>query len=103
MCDKYANSQHIYTDGSKIDTKTGCGFTTNDNNYMYRLIDNASIFSAELTAILNAIKHSPEKSSKNVFTILLIQNQLYSNLKSWGSLKTDKKGRIIERMPMIGC
>ena len=29
---------------------------------------------------------------------LLIQNQLYSNLKSWGLLKTDKKGRIIERI-----
>ena len=87
MCDKYANSQHIYTDGSKIDTKTGCGFTTNDNNYRYRLIDNASIFSAELTAILNAIKHSPEKSSKNVFTIFTDSKSAVFELKKLGITK----------------
>ncbi|XP_059147673.1 uncharacterized protein LOC131935300 [Physella acuta] len=56
-----ANSLTIYTDGSKINEKVGAGFLIPHLNHSksFRLTDGASIFTAELTAILMALEYTP--------------------------------------------
>ncbi|XP_059149873.1 uncharacterized protein LOC131936811 [Physella acuta] len=55
------NSLTIYTDGSKINEKVGAGFHIPHLNHSksFRLTDGASIFTAELTAILMALEYAP--------------------------------------------
>ena len=58
----YANHTFIYTDGSKIDGKTGVGITSKHFNKSNRLHDIHSIFTAELQGILSAL-HQIKKQS----------------------------------------
>lgn len=54
----YQNYIRIYTDGSKGTNGVGCAFYVMDTQYSeaYKLVNTASIFTAELTAILYALK-----------------------------------------------
>ena len=61
LCNKYVNTQHIYTDGSK---KTGCAFTTNNNK---KIPDSKS-------AVQELQKLFPTNtiSKENIYTIVWI-------------------------------
>lgn len=56
---KWDNYQHIFTDGSVLQENTGCAFyhRNNSNSELYKLKKHSSIFTAELTAIREAIKY----------------------------------------------
>ena len=60
IASNYNNRNHIYTDGSKEDSKVGAGFydTHTNSKHSYRLNDNLSITSAELVAIEKALVYA---------------------------------------------
>lgn len=81
---KYKNHQHIYTDGSKNNEKTGCGYLLNNTEVKHRLLDNTSIFSAELFAILKFIREINSKSTANNFAIFTdSQSAVYEQNKMY--------------------
>jgi len=53
----YKEYTEIYTDGSKINDRTGCAFVVNDTTYKVRLTRHSSVFSAELFAILKSLRY----------------------------------------------
>uniref|UniRef100_A0A6M2DJW2 Putative rna-directed dna polymerase from mobile element jockey-like isoform x3 n=1 Tax=Xenopsylla cheopis TaxID=163159 RepID=A0A6M2DJW2_XENCH len=69
---RWPNYIHIYTDGSKIDGKVGCAFFVHQLNLkkMIKLSKYASIFTAELIAIYEALTFVKRKNIKNtiIFT-----------------------------------
>jgi hypothetical protein len=55
---KYARESVIFTDGSRIDGKTGFGMFHGENFEMgFHLVEPSGIFTAELTAIFYALEH----------------------------------------------
>ena len=48
---RYLNYQHIYTDGSKEDSKVGCAVISGNHSNMQRIPDDSSIFTAEAKAV----------------------------------------------------
>lgn len=53
---KHATYKHVYTDGSKIDDKTGCAvYIPGVGSYRYRLPSYLSIFNSEFYAIYRAL------------------------------------------------
>lgn len=58
LIEMYSDHKHIYTDGSKTDTGTGCAFVSHSSSFSYKLHDYASIFTAELYAILKALQYT---------------------------------------------
>lgn len=87
ICSKHQDFIHIYTDGSKTTTNTGCAFVTNNIANKFTLPDACSIFTAEAIAILNAIKHTERDPHEKflIFTdsasvIKSIQNRQHSNI-----------------------
>ena len=53
----YKEYTEIYTDGSKINDRTGCAYVVNDTTYKVRLTRHSSVFSAELFAILKSLRY----------------------------------------------
>ena len=53
--DQYSYCTPIYTDGSKDNDRVGCGLVINNSSIKQRLPSNASIFTAEVTAIDNKV------------------------------------------------
>ena len=53
----YPNHLKVYTDGSKINGKTGSGVWSTDFILKARLPDDCSVYSAELFAIYSALKY----------------------------------------------
>ena len=53
----YKEYTEIYTDGSKINDRTGCAYVVNDTTYKVRLTKHSSVFSAELFAILKSLRY----------------------------------------------
>ena len=51
MQSRYKNYQHVYTDGSKEDSKVGCAFISGNHSNMQRIPDDTSIFTAEAKAV----------------------------------------------------
>ena len=58
MKERYREYEEIYTDGSKHEGKVASAALAGDRIFVKRLPDNSSIFSAELTAILLALKYA---------------------------------------------
>ena len=52
----HSNSVKLYTDGSKTSNGVGCAVIRGDCSHVGRLANNASIFTAELTAILKSLE-----------------------------------------------
>ena len=71
----------IYTDGSKGNNKTGCAYVVNGHAYRVRLTKYTSIFSAELYAVLLAIKHI-SRSRKTKFVIFCDSLSVLESIKS---------------------
>ena len=55
MLENYAGYQPVFTDGSVKDNKTGCAVHIQGRDYLYRLPDNTSVYTAELFALSMAI------------------------------------------------
>ena len=51
MQSRYKSYHHIYTDGSKEDSKVGCASISDNHSNMQRIPDDSSIFTAEAKAI----------------------------------------------------
>ena len=66
---RYDGYTFVYTDGSKCDEKTASGFVYDGASYSTRLTDNSSIFTAEIYAILSAIKRVKISETKRFFAI----------------------------------
>lgn len=54
---KHRSFTYIYTDTSKADRKMGSAVYTSINSFQYRLSSDCSVFTGELYAILQAVKH----------------------------------------------
>ena len=62
---QHAKDFKIYTDGSKSDEGVGCAIVTREQSGVARLADAASSFTAELTAIVHALKQISNTRAKN--------------------------------------
>ncbi|KAG5871806.1 hypothetical protein JTB14_005729 [Gonioctena quinquepunctata] len=58
LINKYPMSLNIYTDGSKTANGTGSAFYTNGQSYSWKIHAAASIYTAELYAIWQAIRYT---------------------------------------------
>ena len=67
----YANSEHIFTDGSIINNKIGCAFYHKNKNIykQFKLLENSSIYSAELWAIWESLLYCLEYNDNYNFVI----------------------------------
>ena len=66
----HINSLCIFTDGSKEENHVGCAFAYGNETLAYKLPQSFSNFTAELYAILLAIKHAAEISENPNITII---------------------------------
>ena len=55
--ERYSDSRIFYTDGSKGHGGVGCAFVTGTTSRRFRLPDTASVFTSELYAIYQVLKH----------------------------------------------
>jgi ribonuclease HI len=80
----YENYVHIFTDGSKYDTKVAAAAACENSISTSRLTDNSSIFSAEIYAINHALNFVKDHNSKQyiIFSdslsgLMAVQNRLW--------------------------
>ena len=79
---EHVNSVGIYTDGSKSSVGVGCSVVTPDTVIKKRLPSNSSAFTAELLAVLTALKSIFfSNSSDKYFTIFTDSLSLLSSLR----------------------
>ena len=79
---EHDDSCHIYTDGSKSSSGVGCSVVTPDNIIKKRLPSNSSVYTAELMAVLTALKCIfYSNSSLNNFTIFTDSFSVLSSLR----------------------
>ena len=64
----HSNQTKIYTDGSKSGCGVGCAVIHEGTAYAAKLPDTASIFTAELTAVLKSLEYVDKMKGRN-FTI----------------------------------
>ena len=69
MQSRYKNYQHIYTDGSKEDSKVGCAVISDNHSNMQLIPDDPSIFTAEAKAIDLALDFISTCDANNKFII----------------------------------
>ena len=65
----YKNNQHIYTDGSKEDSKVGCAVISDNHSNMQRIPDDSSIFTAEDKSVGLALDFISTCDANNKFII----------------------------------
>lgn len=78
---EYRYYERIFTDGSVGEDRTGCAVVSGNQKDLFRLIDGASIFTAEKYAILKALE-SVKHSSKRRFLIVSDSLSVISSLRS---------------------
>ena len=69
MQSRYKSYQHIYTDGSKEDSKVGCAVISDNHSNMQHIPDDSSIFTAEAKAIDLALDFISTCDANNKFII----------------------------------
>jgi ribonuclease HI len=78
----------IYTDGSRSDSGTGCAFFHRDNfEWSLKLCEPSGVFTAELTAIVNALHHI---KTHNPGRFLIVSDSM-SSIEAIKSRKISKK------------
>ena len=85
-CLSHANAFKIYTDGSKSDFGVGCGVVTKDISEVARLSNHASSFTAELLAIVQALKKVHNTKGKS-FVIYTDSRSSIEAIKSYNSFQ----------------
>ena len=85
---RHPNYVQIFTDGSKVDEKVAAAAVSAvapNNPFSRRLRDHCSIYTAELQAILFALKQAYQSQEKK----FMIFSDSQSALQALGELKTD--------------
>ena len=80
----HSNSVKIFTDGSKMVSGVGCAVIHEDCSYVGRLSNNASIFTAELTAIVKSLELINTLPNRN-FTIYSDSNSALMTINQYNS------------------
>ena len=85
---RYAEYQHVYTDGSKDEEKIGCAFVSGNHSDSIRIPDGTSVFTAEAKAIDLALDFIDNFTLSDRFVIfsnslsvLKALNQSYSQIQ----------------------
>lgn len=88
ILNKYTGSYFIYTDGSKTDNGTGSAFSSEYGNFNWTLPSSASVYTAELYAIWQALKFIDIENIKNavILSDSLSSLQAISNVFSKNTL-----------------
>ena len=95
ICDnKYSNATHIYTDGSKKDDKTAAAMVIPQQNLTeaFRLPDGSTIFTAESSAISQALQYvqnNPQIAEAAIFSDSLSCLQALLGLQTRNPLTTE--------------
>lgn len=69
LMEHYDSYFKIYTDGSKSNDAVGCAFVSNEGTGSQRLQDEVSIFTAEATAISNAVAFAAKCRKKKILIL----------------------------------
>ena len=69
LLDFFTDSTHIFTDGSKDGDKTAADFICQSFGFSKRLPDKTLIFTAELEAIVSALRYMKITAKKNKFVV----------------------------------
>ena len=69
LLESFMNYTHIFTDGSKDGDKTAAAFICQSFEFSKRLPDKASIFTAELEAIVSALRYIKITTKINKFVV----------------------------------
>lgn len=64
-CDKLGAHYKIYTDGSRINEKTGAAVILPETSLTFRLQNTSNVYTAETLALLKALEHLHESHQEN--------------------------------------
>lgn len=95
ILDLHRDADHIYTDGSVCERRVGCAFFTENTIDKWRLPDNSTIYTAELTAIIKALDLINAKSNKKT---LICTDSLSSLLSIEDNYSTDPMIQQIHKL-----
>ena len=71
LLESFMDYTHIFTDGSKDGDKTASAFICQSFEFSKRLPDKASIFTAELEAIVSALRYIKITAKNNKFVVFV--------------------------------
>ena len=74
LLESFTDYIHIFTDGSKDGDKTAAALICQSFEFSKRLPDKASIFTADLEAIVSALRYIKITVKNNKFVVLVTQN-----------------------------
>merc|ERR1712030_38450 len=77
----YKEYTEIYTDGSRMNDRTGCAYVVNDTTYKVRLTRHSSVFSAELFVILKSLRYV-KNSADSKFVIFSDSLSVIESIKN---------------------
>ena len=84
MLDYFTEYTHIFTDGSKDGDETAASFICPSFEFSKRIHDKASIFTAELEAIVSALRYIKSTTERNKFVIFSdSKSALHALLSKW--------------------
>ena len=72
--ESFTDYTHCFTDGSKDGDKTAAAFICQSFEFSKRLPNKASIFTAELEAIVSALRYIKITAKNNIFVVLVPLN-----------------------------
>jgi len=76
--EEYQHLTPIFTDGSKMEDKTGCGIITPGQKIEIRLKDHTTVYSAELYAIMHALEYSANQQEEKMADVAIFTDSLSS-------------------------
>lgn len=81
---KWKNYEHIYTDGSLCNNKSGCAFYHQNRNIkrQFKLMDSTSIFSAELWAIWESLLYCLQYTDNTFFIVFSDSKSALESIKN---------------------
>ena len=83
LLESFTDYTHIFTDGSKDGDKTAAAFICQSFEFSKRLPDKASIFTAELEAIVSDLRYIKITTKNNKFVVLVTKSALQALLSKW--------------------
>ena len=83
LLESFTDYTHIFTDGSKDDDKTAAAIICQSFEFSKRLPDKASIFTAELEAIVSALRYIKITTKNNKFIVFSDSKSTLILLSKW--------------------
>jgi ribonuclease HI len=93
----FLGHEHIFTDGSSMDDRSGYGVVFDDETIKVRLPNEASVFSAEMSAIMHATEII-SKSERKYFTIFTDSLSSLQAMDSSTSLSHPVCGQLLDKI-----